>query len=68
MVVSKWCIEAVAMDSIDWSEIHHFKTAFYRQLFKGMKQKKTYTCPTIGLQMKKVMFLYDVALLSRAED
>jgi len=56
------------MDSIDWSEIHHFKTAFYRQLFKGMKQKKTYTCPTIGLQMKKVMFLYNVALLSRAED
>jgi hypothetical protein len=33
------------MDSIDWSEIHHFEMALYRALFKGIKQKKRYTYP-----------------------
>jgi hypothetical protein len=33
------------MDSIDWSEIHHFEMDLYRTLFKGIKQKKRYTYP-----------------------
>jgi hypothetical protein len=33
------------MDSIDWSEIHHFEMALDRPLFKGIKQKKRYTYP-----------------------
>jgi hypothetical protein len=28
------------MDSIDWSEIHHFETALYRPLFKGIARKE----------------------------
>jgi hypothetical protein len=31
------------MDSIDWSEIHHFEMALYSLLFKGIRQKKRYT-------------------------
>jgi hypothetical protein len=45
VAISKWCIEAFAMDSIDWSEIHHFETALYRALFKGIQQKKRYPYP-----------------------
>jgi hypothetical protein len=30
------------MDSIEWSEIHHFETALHSILFKGIKQKKRY--------------------------
>ena len=30
------------MDSIDWSEIHHFEAALYSPLLKGIKQKKRY--------------------------
>ena len=33
------------MDSIDWSEIHHFETALHSPLFKGIKQKKRYLYP-----------------------
>ena len=33
------------MDSIDWSEIHHFEGALYRSLFKGIEQKKRYPYP-----------------------
>jgi hypothetical protein len=42
------------MDSIDWSEIHHFEMALYRPLFKGIKQKKRYTCPTIGPEINRL--------------
>jgi hypothetical protein len=34
------------MDSIDWSEIHHFEAALCRPLFKGIKQKKEIHIPT----------------------
>jgi len=44
------------MDSIDWSEIHHFETALYSPLFKGIKQKKRYTYPTIGLEINRLSF------------
>ena len=33
------------MDFIDWSEIHHFETALYSPLFKGIKQKKEIPIP-----------------------
>jgi hypothetical protein len=38
------------MDSIDWSEIHHFETALYRPLFQGIEQKKRYTYATIAIK------------------
>ena len=28
------------MDSIDWSEIHHFETALHSPLFKGIAKKR----------------------------
>ena len=39
------------MDSIDWSEIHHFETALYSPLFKGIKQKKRYPYPNFDVTL-----------------
>jgi hypothetical protein len=51
------------MDSIDWPGIHHFETALYSPLFKGIKQKKRYTYPMNRPKNHGVMFHYDVALV-----
>jgi hypothetical protein len=44
VAISKWCIAALAIDSIDWSEIHHFEMALHSPVFKGIARKR-YTYP-----------------------
>jgi hypothetical protein len=50
------------MDSIDWSEIHHFEMALYRPLFKGIKKKRdTHTLnfdTTLRLSLVSLTYQY----------
>ncbi|RLB30183.1 MAG: hypothetical protein DRG66_00380 [Deltaproteobacteria bacterium] len=46
------------MDSIDWSEIHYFEKAPYRDLFKEIKQKKRYSCLNFDVTLDFVAFLF----------
>jgi hypothetical protein len=52
------------MDSIDWSEIHHFETALHNPLFKGIA-KKEIPIPTHEPKNQYGRFYYDAGLASR---